>query len=89
MVQREQPEARAAAGGPKPSLERAEVDRLYGKYNPEKLVDVDTLVAKHGEVKLLGMVRKKYREQEGGGQAPCSACGVALEVPAGVMLQTS
>jgi hypothetical protein len=43
------------------------VDRLYGKYNPEKLGDVDTLVAKYGEVKLLGMVRKKFREQDLGG----------------------
>ena len=28
----------------------AEVNRLYGKYNPEKLDDVPTLVAKYGEV---------------------------------------
>ena len=47
-----------------PSAALAEVSRLYGKYNPEKLVDVPTLVAKYGEGKLLSMVQKKYKEQE-------------------------
>jgi hypothetical protein len=42
----------------------AEVERLYGKYNPEKLSDVPVLVEKYGEDKLLAMVMKKYREQE-------------------------
>ena len=37
---------------------------MYAKYNPEKLVDVPTLVAKYGEGKLLSMVQKKYKEQE-------------------------
>jgi hypothetical protein len=43
----------------------AEVKRLYGKYNPEKLPDVPTLLAKYGEDKLCAMVRKKYEAQEG------------------------
>jgi hypothetical protein len=42
----------------------AEVNRLYGKYNPEKLVDVASLVEKYGDKKLLGMVQKKYKKQE-------------------------
>jgi hypothetical protein len=72
--------ARASAGAPAAgaispvteygvSPERVEVDSLYGKYNPEKLGDVDTLVAKYGEVKLLAMVRKKYAEREAGAAA--------------------
>ena len=34
----------------------------FGETNPEKLVEVDDLVAKYGDFKLLGMVRKKYRD---------------------------
>ena len=30
------------------------------QHNPEKLAEVDTLLAKYGEQKLLSMVRKKY-----------------------------
>ena len=41
-----------------------DVQRLYAKYNPEKLADVDTLLSKYGEVKLLSMVMRKYAEQE-------------------------
>ena len=39
---------------------RREVEALYGKHNPEKLAEVDTLLAKYGELKLLSMVRRKY-----------------------------
>jgi hypothetical protein len=41
-----------------------EVQRLYAKYNPEKLADVNTLLSKYGEVKLLAMVMRKYAGQE-------------------------
>jgi hypothetical protein len=55
----------------------AEVKRLYGKYNPEKLGDVPTLLAKYGEDKLCAMVRKKYEAQEDGfddgGHSPAPA----------------
>ena len=40
---------------------RLEIEALYRQHNPEKLADVDTLVQKYGERKLLAMVRKKYR----------------------------
>jgi hypothetical protein len=57
-----------AGAGVNPRVE--EVQRLYGKYNPEKLADIPSLVAKYGEENLLAMVRKKYRDQEGGGASP-------------------
>ena len=44
----------------------AEINRLYGKYSPEKLPDVPGLLAKYGEDKLCAMVRKKYEAQEAG-----------------------
>ena len=34
--------------------------RVRAQHNPEKLAEVDTLLAKYGEQKLLSMVRKKY-----------------------------
>jgi hypothetical protein len=43
-----------------PSEKRREIDALYGANNPEKLPDVDGLLAKYGEDRLLAMVRKKY-----------------------------
>ena len=55
------------------SAARLEIEELYGRHNPEKLVDVDTLLGKYGEAKLLGMVRKKYgvgAESGGAGGAP-------------------
>ena len=36
-------------------------------HNPAKLPEVDTLVAKYGEVRLLKMMRKKYSAASGGG----------------------
>jgi uncharacterized protein (DUF3820 family) len=58
----------SAKDGPSPQL--AEVQWLYGKYNPEKLADVPALAAKYGAEKLLVMVRKKYKEQEAAGADP-------------------
>jgi succinyl-CoA synthetase alpha subunit len=43
-------------------LRRTMVEALYAKHNPEKLPQVDGLVAKYGEEKLYKMVRKKYSE---------------------------
>ena len=61
------------------SAERTEVDRLYGKYNPDKLQHVETLVAKYGEVKLMDMVRKKYHDQEEAGLLVLTVAKVATE----------
>jgi hypothetical protein len=58
----------SAKDGPSPQL--AEVQWLYGKYNPEKLADVPALAAKYGAQKLLAMVRKKYSQQEWPGSSP-------------------
>ena len=44
---------------PPPSPKRQEIEALYSQNHPEK--DVDGLIAKYGEDKLLSMVRKKYR----------------------------
>jgi DNA-binding protein Fis len=76
-------EAAAAAGPEEPdspgyfptSPKVAQVQRLYGKYNPEKLADVPGLVGKYGEDKLLAMVMKKYKEQE-----EAAAAGAAFTV---------
>ena len=47
--------------GPKgKSVARAEIEEVYGRHAPEKLAEVDTLVQKYGERKLLTMVWKKY-----------------------------
>ena len=37
-----------------PSEERVEIEALYRKHDPAKLVEVDDLVAKYGDFKLLG-----------------------------------
>ena len=37
-----------------PSEERKEIEALYRKHDPAKLVEVDDLVAKYGDFKLLG-----------------------------------
>ena len=39
---------------------RKEIEALYGANDPEKLPQVDALLAKYGDRKLLAMVRKKY-----------------------------
>ena len=39
---------------------RKEIEALYAANNPEKLPQVDALLAKYGDRKLLAMVRKKY-----------------------------
>eukprot|EP01043_Picozoa_sp_COSAG02_P067787 COSAG02_NODE_11021_length_1810_cov_4.135009_1_plen_534_part_01 len=41
-------------------LRRAMVEALYAKHDPEKLPDMDTLLAKYGEEKLYRIVREKY-----------------------------
>ena len=38
-----------------------EIEALYRKHNPEKLAEVDGLLTKYGEAKLLAMIKKKYR----------------------------
>ena len=54
---------------------RQQIDALYRDNNPEKLAEVDTLLAKYGEDKLLQMVRKKYKVgQPGGAPTPRTAC---------------
>jgi hypothetical protein len=45
---------------------------MYGQNNPEKLGDVDTLLTKDGEEKLLMMVRKKYGIVGGAPASPAS-----------------
>ena len=40
---------------------RREIEALYRQHNPEKVAEVDGLLAKYGEARLLAMVRKKYR----------------------------
>eukprot|EP01050_Picozoa_sp_SAG11_P000311 SAG11_NODE_8_length_31217_cov_52.169677_13_plen_239_part_00 len=42
------------------SAMQLEVEALYGQHNPEKLPEVEGLIEKYGEKKLLSMVRKKY-----------------------------
>ena len=37
-----------------------EIEGLYGTNEPAKLADVDSLIEKYGENKLLSMVRKQY-----------------------------
>ena len=44
--------------------ELAEIKSLYTRFEPPKLAQVDSLVAKYGEQDLLRMVRKKYRAEE-------------------------
>jgi hypothetical protein len=82
--------SQAAVGGP--SARMQEVRRLYGKYNPEKLMEVDTLAAKYGEDRLLGMVQKKYREQEGsesGGSIPPTTSDEDISARSGSSSPTS
>ena len=57
----------ASPKAPRPDAaaqKRREVEALYTTYNPEKLADVDKLLAKYGADKLLAMVRKKYARRE-------------------------
>jgi hypothetical protein len=43
-----------------PNVARREIEALYAKHNPEKLTDLDSLLAKYGEKRLLAILRKKY-----------------------------
>ena len=57
-VEEEEEEAAPSAAQ---SEARREIEALYRQHNPEKLAEVDGLMAKYGEARLLAMVRKKYR----------------------------
>jgi len=55
----------AAASAPPPppagpSATRREIDAMYRQFNPAKLAEVDTLVGRYGEEKLLAMMKDKY-----------------------------
>jgi hypothetical protein len=52
---------------------RAEIERLYARHNPAKLgPELEDLIAKYGERRLLAMARKKYGVQ-GGSHAAAAA----------------
>ena len=57
----EEEEEEEAAPSAAQSEARREIEALYRQHNPEKLAEVDGLLAKYGEARLLAMVRKKYR----------------------------
>ena len=61
------------------TAKRQEIDKLYGEHNPEKLAEVDQLVGKYGEDRLLSMIRRKYGvvEGEGEGEAVVREAAVA------------
>ena len=70
----------AAVAGPA-SPKRQEIDQLYDQHNPEKLPEVDKLVSKYGEDRLLSMVRKKYGVNSGSNSpasSPQAAAAVGL-----------
>ena len=54
------PASAAVLAAPTASEKRREVEALYAEHSPEKLADVDKLLAKYGEDRLLSMVRRKY-----------------------------
>ena len=60
----DEPQAVEPKAPQQPSQQQLEIQALYQRYNPAKLQDVPTLVAKYGEGELLRMVRKKYRAEE-------------------------
>ena len=43
-----------------PNVARREIEELYAQHNPERLADLDSLLAKYGERRLLALLRKKY-----------------------------
>ena len=55
---------------PRLSIQLEEIQAFYGRYEPSKLPDVDKLVEKYGEDKLLAMVRQKYRQKEENSEFP-------------------
>jgi hypothetical protein len=55
---------------PRLSIQLEEIQAFYGRYEPAKLPDVDKLVEKYGEDKLLAMVRQKYRQKEENSEFP-------------------
>ena len=66
-----------------PSASLAEISRLYRQFNPEKLVDVPTLVEKYGEDKLLGMVQNKYKEPDADTSVPAPDAPKVERPPSG------
>ena len=42
---------------------RSEINNLYGQHNPDQLREVNVLIKKFGDVKLLSMMKKKYGPQ--------------------------
>ena len=55
------------------SVARAEVEDIYRRHAPEKLAEVETLVQKYGERKLLTLVWKKYSKTEADEVQPSGA----------------
>ena len=47
-----------------------EIERLFRQHNPDKLGEIDGLVGKFGEQKLLLMMRKKAADDAAAGQPP-------------------
>ena len=45
-----------------PSEKVKQIEKLYMRHNPEKLDELDTLLERFGEDKLLAMVRQKYND---------------------------
>ena len=43
-----------------PSEARKQIERLYMRHNPEKLDELEELVGRFGEAKLLAMIKQKY-----------------------------
>ena len=62
----------AAAAAAAASPQRQEIDQLYAEHDPEKLPEVDKLVGKYGEDRLLRMVRRKFRTRSVHICPPCS-----------------
>jgi hypothetical protein len=44
------------------SSKRGEIEALYARYNPEKILEVGALLGKYGEAKLLAMVRSGWAQ---------------------------
>ena len=46
---------------PRESATRLEIEKLYGKHSPAKLVEVPQLVEQYGEKRLLGIIQNQFR----------------------------
>ena len=49
---------------------RQRIDALYSQHNPQKLAEVDSLVARFGEEELLVMIQEKYGAAPGPTEVP-------------------